>query len=441
VLDQLASDISDGGLPYTYNLATGKFSPPAHVHAAADITTGTIATARLASGTASASTYLRGDQTWAAISTYTLPAATTSTLGGVTYGTTAGTACQGNDSRLSEEVLEYTTAASFPATGNASLLYRATDSSRLFAWVGSQYAEIGPASISVSGGGGSYTLPDATTSTLGGVIVGAGLAVTSGTVSANVTSVAGRTGAVTIAAADVSGLPAAGTGSTNYCAGNDSRLTDSREWSAATATQAEAEAGSSTSRLAFTPLRVFQAIAAWWAASAAKTKLDGIATGATANSSDATLLARANHTGTQAAGTITGLATVATSGAYTDLSGRPALGTAASAATGDFAAASHTHGGITNAGAIGSTSGLPVVTGASGVLQAGSFGTAAGSVCQGNDARLSDTRTPTDASVTTAKVADGAVTLAKTTGVQKTITSGTAAPTGGTDGDIYLQYT
>ena len=64
--------------------------------------TGTIPTARLASGTASASTYLRGDQTWAAISTYTLPAATTSTLGGVTYGTTAGTACQGNDSRLSD---------------------------------------------------------------------------------------------------------------------------------------------------------------------------------------------------------------------------------------------------------------------------------------------------------------------------------------------------
>lgn len=35
-----------------------------------------------------------------------------------------------------------------------------------------------------------------------------------------------------------------------------------------------------------------------------RTKLAGIATGATANSSDATLLARANHTGTQAAATI-----------------------------------------------------------------------------------------------------------------------------------------
>ena len=41
---------------------------------------------------------------------------------------------------------------------------------------------------------------------------------------------------------------------------------------------------------------------------AEKTKLTGVATGATANSSDATLLARANHTGTQAASTISDFA-------------------------------------------------------------------------------------------------------------------------------------
>lgn len=69
-----------------------------------------------------------------------------------------------------------------------------------------------------------------------------------------------------------------------------------------------------------------------------KTKLDGIATGATANSSDATLLNRANHTGTQAAATITGLATVATSGSAADLTGNLAVarlngGTSASATT------------------------------------------------------------------------------------------------------------
>jgi hypothetical protein len=73
----------------------------------------------------------------------------------------------------------------------------------------------------------------------------------------------------------------------------------------------------------------------------------------------------------------------------------------------------HTHGNITNAGAIGTGSGVPIITGSSGVLQAGSFGTAAGTYCQGNDSRLSDTRTPTNLSVTTAKIADSAITSAK----------------------------
>ena len=45
-----------------------------------------------------------------------------------------------------------------------------------------------------------------------------------------------------------------------------------------------------------------------------------VADGATANSADAVLLARANHTGTQSASTITGLAAVATSGSAADLS-------------------------------------------------------------------------------------------------------------------------
>jgi hypothetical protein len=55
---------------------------------------------------------------------------------------------------------------------------------------------------------------------------------------------------------------------------------------------------------------------------------------------DATVLAtavqRANHTGTQAASTVTGLAAVATSGTYSSLTGKPTLGTAAAAATSDF---------------------------------------------------------------------------------------------------------
>jgi hypothetical protein len=58
---------------------------------------------------------------------------------------------------------------------------------------------------------------------------------------------------------------------------------------------------------------------------AQEAKLAGIAAGATANAADSALRDRSTHTGTQAASTITGLATVATTGAYGDLSGRPTL--------------------------------------------------------------------------------------------------------------------
>lgn len=63
------------------------------------------------------------------------------------------------------------------------------------------------------------------------------------------------------------------------------------------------------------------------------------------------------------------------------------------------ASETHAHGNVTNAGAIGSTANLPIITGASGVLSAGSFGTTANTFCQGNDSRLSDTRTPNYAGI------------------------------------------
>jgi hypothetical protein len=70
------------------------------------------------------------------------------------------------------------------------------------------------------------------------------------------------------------------------------------------------------------------------------------------------------------------------------------LGTAATADSTAFAAASHTHGNLTNDGKIGTTANLPLKTGTNGVVEAGSFGTSAGSFCEGNDARLSDDRDP-----------------------------------------------
>jgi hypothetical protein len=55
---------------------------------------------------------------------------------------------------------------------------------------------------------------------------------------------------------------------------------------------------------------------------------------------------------------------------------------------------SHTHGNISNVGAIGTTANIPIITGTNGVLQASSFGTLANTFCQGNDSRLSDSRSP-----------------------------------------------
>jgi hypothetical protein len=192
--------------------------------------------------------------------------------------------------------------------------------------------------------------------------------------------------------------------SANVVLTSDARLADSREWSAATATQAEAESGSSTTRLAFTPLRIFQAIAAWWNASAAKTKLDGIATGATLNATDAQLRDRSTHTGTQAVSTISDAGTAATRNV-------PATGNAATTEvvlgsdtrlTNSRTPTSHSHGNISAIGtlaegtAVAAGVGGPVVFSAiNGGVARGEFGTSVGQFCQGNDSRLSDARTPT----------------------------------------------
>lgn len=56
------------GLGTAATAAAGDFAAASHAHAASAIISGTIDTARLGSGSASSSTYLRGDQTWAAVS-------------------------------------------------------------------------------------------------------------------------------------------------------------------------------------------------------------------------------------------------------------------------------------------------------------------------------------------------------------------------------------
>ena len=78
------------------------------------LTSGTLATARLGSGTASSTNYLRGDQTWSAV------------------------------------VYEYATTSDFPAVGASAAVFVSTDDGRIFRWTGSQYVETGSTPTTVS---------------------------------------------------------------------------------------------------------------------------------------------------------------------------------------------------------------------------------------------------------------------------------------------------
>jgi len=64
--------------------------------------------------------------------------------------------------------------------------------------------------------------------------------------------------------------------------------------------------------------------------------------------------------------------------------------------THDYSVSTHVHGNISNTGTINSTANLPLITGTSGIITTGSFGTTVNTFCQGNDSRLSNARTPTN---------------------------------------------
>jgi hypothetical protein len=168
----------------------------------------------------------------------------------------------------------------------------------------------GALTASGGGGGGSGTVTSVSMSVPTGLSVAGSPITTSGTLA--LTFAAGYSLPLTAtqanwdAAAALAATAVQPAGLTSYVQTSDARLSDSREWSATTISQAEAEAGTATTRRAFTAVRVFQAAAAWWAATATAT---GQALATTANAA--------------AARTTLG------------------LGTAATAATGDFAAASH----------------------------------------------------------------------------------------------------
>lgn len=94
----------------------------------------------------------------------------------------------------------------------------------------------------------------------------------------------------------------------SYIVEGDARLTDSREWTATTVDQAEAEAGVATTRRAWTAQRVRQAIAAWWATVSAS-KADAVHTHPTSQVTglDAALAGKAASSHTHATSDVSGL--------------------------------------------------------------------------------------------------------------------------------------
>jgi hypothetical protein len=134
--------------------------------------TGVITVAQLgSSGTASSTTFLRGDGAWATagstdasslasgtVPSARLPLATTTAAGAVIVGSglavasgVLSTTGGGNAS-----IVEAATAAGFPATGSVGTIYHASDVRRLFFWdaTGGVYVEAGTSGGGGGGGGG-----------------------------------------------------------------------------------------------------------------------------------------------------------------------------------------------------------------------------------------------------------------------------------------------
>ena len=383
-----------------------------HTHAASDINSGTFNIARIPTGTTSTTVCIGNDarlsdartptahthgnisNTGTIGSTANLPLITT-TSGAITtgtFGTAANTFCQGNDSRLSDartptahnhsaseitsgtlnadripgldaskittgtidaarlpsyvdDVLEFNSTNDFPVNGETGKIYISLATNKTYRWSGSAYVYI-----------------------------------TSGAVD----SVAGKTGIVTLDKSDV------GLGNVDNTADANKNVLTATKWATARTLSFTGDATGSGSVDGSQNVATALTLANSGVTPGTYTKLTVDAKG------------RATSGTTLADTDIPNLAASKTTSGTFDIARIPTGTTSTTVCIGNDARlsdartpTSHTHGNITNAGAIGSTANLPIITTTSGVLTVGSFGTAANTFCQGNDSRLSDARTPT----------------------------------------------
>jgi hypothetical protein len=133
-------------------------------------------------------------------------------------------------------------------------------------------------------------------------------------------------------------------------------------------------------------------------------------------------LAYANAPTTSASDLTSGTLSTDRFSAYADLTAESKIGTGAA----QVAAGDHGHAQLHDAVTVTDTSSINLTLTGQALSAETIFGSTSGTVCQGNDSRLSDARTPTSHTHVVQDITN--------------ITSGTAAPSGGADGDIYLQY-
>jgi hypothetical protein len=207
-----------------------------------------------------------------------------------------------------------------------------------------------------------------------------------------------------------------------YAATNDARLSDAREWTATTVTQAEAEAGTATTRRAWTAERVRQAVVAWWATinkSGIDTRTsfpnDDVTAATSANAAGA--IVRRDGTGAFAATSLT--ATNSTSTGALSVTGLTTFGSVSTFTYSGGAAATHR-------GALG-LSALATATAGTGVTTAlaVNVGTAGSFVVNGGALGTPSSGTLTNCSGLPAAGVTGLGTLATQSGTFSGTSSGT----------------
>lgn len=243
------------------------------------------------------------------------------------------------------EVVEAANLAAFPGTGAAGKIYVALDTGKAYRWGGSSYVEISASDWATITGKPSTFAPSAHASShaTGGTdaIAPASIgAAASSHAHGNITAdgkvgstsgfvvVTGASGAVTSVAKVTQSQVESSLGGNNvsddisYLNTNKAATThDHGNITNEGAVNGEliftgddASTGSINGGAFYLSTLVFSDVTSQTSAftSALKTKLNGIASGATANATDAQLRDRSTHTGTQAASTISGLAASAT---------------------------------------------------------------------------------------------------------------------------------